>query len=82
MVPMKNNTLIHRMADWLDRKYFSQNTCSARAKSPWYEMMPISEPTVTTNISARNGRQNQPIAMAAGMTPSKIPFSYTSMCAW
>jgi hypothetical protein len=32
---MKNSTLIQRMADWLDRKYLSQNTLSARARLPW-----------------------------------------------
>ncbi len=32
---MKNSMLIHRMADWLDRKYLSQNTSSARASDPW-----------------------------------------------
>ena len=30
---MKNSTPIHRIALWLDRKYFSRNTCSACARS-------------------------------------------------
>src|SRR6218665_2168733 len=31
---MKNNMLIHRMADWLDKKYFRPNTVSAPARLP------------------------------------------------
>ena len=32
---MKKSMLIQRMADWLERKYLSQKTLSARARSPW-----------------------------------------------
>ena len=76
---MKNNMLIHKMADWLERKYLSQNTLSAFSKVPWYDTIPNTDNTPTTTIRVRKGRQNQPIMMALGMAPSKMPLSYTSM---
>jgi len=78
---MKNNMLIHRMADWLDKKYLSQKTLSAFARLPWYDTMASNENPATTSISARRGRQNQPRATAPGMAASKMPFSYTSIAA-
>src|SRR6218665_2698830 len=45
---MKNNMLIHRMADWLDKKYFRPNTVSAPARLPappcWYRPNAASHP--------------------------------------
>ena len=76
---MKNSMLIHRMADWLDRKYLRPNTVSARARLPapscWYRPMAMSATAATTSISTRSGRQNQPSQMVHGMAPSKMPFS-------
>ena len=53
---MKNSTLIQRMADWLDRKYLSQNTLSARARLPWYDQMASRAKPATVSISTRSGR--------------------------
>jgi len=80
---MKKTTLIHRMADWLERKYLRPNTASARSRLPapscWYRPMAISDSAATTSIRVRSGRQNQPNQIAPGMEPSRMPFSYTSM---
>ncbi len=80
---MKNSMLIHRMADWLDRKYLRPNTVSARARLPapscWYSPIAISATAATMSISARSGRQNQPSQTMLGMVPSRMPFSYPSM---
>ena len=72
---MKNSTLIQRMADWLERKYFSQNTLSARARLLSYETIASSENAATASISTRSGRQYQPSQMAEGTTPTRIAFS-------
>jgi hypothetical protein len=80
---MKNSMLIHRMADWLERKYLRPNTVSARARLPapscWYSPRARSATAATASISVRSGRQNQPSQTVQGMAPSKMPFSYTSM---
>ena len=72
---MKKSTLIHRMADWLDRKYLSQNTVSALPRSPWYELMASKEAAATTTASKRNGRQNQPRPTIAASAATRIGFS-------
>ncbi|MNV97591.1 hypothetical protein D3C71_1927330 [compost metagenome] len=67
------------MADWLDKKYLSPNTVSARAKVPapscWYKPIAISATAATTSIRARKGRQNHPNQTVKGIAPSKMPFS-------
>src|SRR6218665_3676324 len=61
---MKNSMLIHRMADWLDKKYFRPNTVSARARLPappcWYRPIADSTAAATPSISHCSARQNQP----------------------
>ena len=79
---MKNSMLIHRMADWLDRKYLSQNTVSPRRRSPWYDTMASSDRAVTTSIRLRSGRQAQASQTSAGTAAMKMPLSYTSMASW
>ncbi len=80
---MKNNMLIHRMADWLERKYLRPNTVSARARLPpspsWYRPSASNENAATASISAASGRQNQPSQIKLGMAHSRMPFSYPSM---
>ena len=75
--------LIQRMADWLERKYLSQNTLSARARLPWpsvwYKAIASSANPATASSRTRSGRQNQPSQIMAGMAASRMPFSYTSM---
>jgi len=84
---MKHSMLIHRMADWLDRKYLRPNTWSERASracpsGPWYSQMASSDRAATDSISLASGRQNQPSQIRPGTAPIRMPFSYTSIARW
>src|SRR3569833_509884 len=79
---MTMSTLIQRIADWLEKKYFNQKTLSARASWPSYEAIASSEMQATAIINTRSGRQNQPSQIAAGMLANRMPFSYTSIACW
>lgn len=81
-VLMKISTLIHRIALWLDRKYFNRNTLSAFDRSApnpsrccWYSAMATSAAAATPMVSPRRRPQNQPSATRAGSTPAKMGFS-------
>src|SRR5574343_1044553 len=73
-VAMKTNTLIHKIADWLERKYLSRNTWSARASwacpSTWYRLIASRDNKATTTVSWRKGRQNQASPTKDGAVPN------------
>ena len=75
MVLMKISMLIHKMADWLERKYLSQNTVSALARLPWYALMASKDRPAATTMRACKGRQNQHSATVKGKVASKMPCS-------
>ena len=77
---MKNSTLIQRIADWLERKYFNRKTWSARARSAapsgvWYSEIPSNDSAATPTINTRKGRKNQPSQMTEGTVPTRMLFS-------
>jgi hypothetical protein len=79
---MKNSTLIHRIALWLDKKYLSRKTRSAAARSApkpsvvWlYSMIASSTAAATPTARVRSRPQNQPSATSTGTAPARIHFS-------
>ena len=78
-VDRKISALIHRMADWLARKYFRKKACSARASSgpfaPPYCEIPNSDSTAMPIISTRTGFHVHPSHAKAGTAAIRMPRS-------
>jgi hypothetical protein len=74
-VAMKNRALIHMIAVWLEIRYFRKNTCSARARSPWYKAMLARARAVDTARKTRKGFHAKPIAARPGTVSSRMALS-------
>src|SRR3569832_2308209 len=66
MVDRKNSVLIHRIADWLESRYFSRNFLLAISSTPPYSEIAHRLSPAMAKINARTGFQSQPIHAKVG----------------
>src|SRR3569833_2559263 len=59
-VDRKNSVLIHRIADWLESRYFSRNFLLAISSTPPYSEIAHRLSTAMAKINTRTSNQNQP----------------------
>ena len=79
---MKNSMLIHRIALWLDRKYFSRNTVSAAARSAPkaseffpYRWIASSVTAPTPRLKPRSEGHSHTSPISEGTAPIRIQVS-------
>jgi hypothetical protein len=72
---MTNRALIHMMADWLENRNFNQNAVSARARTPWYWLMPNRLRAATAGSNTRTGFQYHPNPAKEATASARMPTS-------